>query len=275
MRINSATYWLFLCALYSRYGKYCIVSIYVLRYFSIVKSGEEWLKSSEKRSFDILFSSAASALAMPLGTAALIAVMIENRHMPIFRQERIGNPDIELWVPKLRTLAGPIEHQPSQNGHTHTRAAGKLSRLVRKMHLDETPQFGLVLAGRMSVVGPRPIVKPEFEEIMDSLDPSDQSEWLMARKISKPGLVNGLSPAQHIPGYENSPQEVAAADIAYTQNASWDEDKRIILETTRSVIADLLSRRAASSSMNYDETALQSDHEVPIQPQVIIGEAAE
>ena len=81
--------------------------------------------------------------------------------------------------------------------------------------------------------------------------------------------------AQHIPGYENSPQEVAAADIAYTQNASWDEDKRIILETTRSVIADLFSRRAASSSMNYDETALQSDHEVPIQPQVIIGEAAE
>lgn len=243
--------------------------------FSVMKSGEEWLKSKEKRLFDILFSSATSVLLLPMGTVALMAVMIENRHMPIFRQERIGSPKTELWVPKLRTLDGPIEHRPSQNGHSHTRAVGKLSRLVRKMHLDETPQLGLVVAGKMSVVGPRPIVKPEFEEIMDSLDPSERSEWLKARRISKPGLVNGLSPAQHTPGYENSPREVAAADIAYAQDASWDEDKRIILETTRSVSADLSSHRAILLSINYDETVLQSDHEVPVQPQVIIGEAAE
>ena len=115
------------------------------------------------------------------------------------------------------------------------------------MHLDETPQFGLVLTGKMSVVGPRPIVRPEFEEIMDSLTPAEQDEWLVARRISKPGLVNGLSPAQHTQGYENSPLRVVEADITYAHNASKDEDKRIILDTTRAVIADLFSRSVRMS----------------------------
>ncbi len=228
-----------------------------------MKSDEKWLSSNEKRSFDILFSSAAVAIAAPLGVAALTAVMIENRHRPIFRQERVGSPDEELWIPKLRTLAGPIEHRPSENGHNHTRATGKLSKLVRKIHLDETPQFGLVLTGKMSVVGPRPIVKPEFEEIMDSLTPAEQDEWLTARRISKPGLVNRLSPAQHTHGYENSPLHVAEADITYARNASKDEDNRIILDTTQAVIADLFSRVVATSRVSNQPNSDGDDRRAP------------
>jgi len=228
-----------------------------------MKSGEKWLSSNEKRSFDILFSSAAVAIAAPLGIAALVAVMIENRHKPMFRQERVGSPGEELWIPKLRTLAGPIEHRPSENGHNHTRATGKLSKLVRKIHLDETPQFGLVLTGKMSVVGPRPIVKPEFEKIMDSLTPAEQEEWLTVRRISKPGLVNRLSPAQHTHGYENSPLQVAEADITYAQNASKDEDSRIVLDTTRAVIADLFSRAVAMSRASNQLGSDVDDRQAP------------
>lgn len=213
-----------------------------------MKTGEEWLTSRQKRSFDMIFSSTVSTLAAPIGAASLTAVMLENRHFPVFHQERVGNPDNVLYVPKLRTLVGPIDHEPSYHGHNHARAVGKLSRLVRKMHVDETPQLGLVLSGKMSVVGPRPVVRAEFEEIMDSLSPSEQTEWLMARRVSKPGLVNGLSAAQHRPGYINDSREIAATDIAYAQHASWDEDKRIIRETTESVVADLFNRSAEPSS---------------------------
>jgi len=61
-----------------------------------MKSGEKWLFSNEKRSFDILFSTASVAIAAPLGIAALTVLMIENRHKPMFRQERVGSPDAEL-----------------------------------------------------------------------------------------------------------------------------------------------------------------------------------
>lgn len=206
------------------------------------ETGETWLSSKQKRIFDLCFSSTAAALAAPLGVAALVAVMIENRHPPVFLQERIGNPEQELLVPKLRTLAGPIENRPSEKGHNHPRAVGKLSRLVRRLHLDELPQVPSVLIGDMSVVGPRPVVEEEFEKIMDSLSPAEQIKWIEARKAGKPGLVNSQSPAQHTPGYENNPRSVAEADILYAETASWEEDQRIILETTRAVIADLFAK---------------------------------
>lgn len=204
-----------------------------------MKSGERWLKSKEKRSFDILFSTTASTLALPLGLTAMVALAVENRQNPFFCQKRVGNPDRELWVPKLRTLAGPVEHLPSAKGHDHERAAGMFSSLVRRTHIDETPQFALVMRGGMSVVGPRPIVKPEFDEIMDNLSPSEQDEWRAARRACKPGLVNALSPAQHVDGYENNPRLVAESDITYVQTASRKEDRRIIIATARAVIADL------------------------------------
>lgn len=229
-----------------------LLSIFMVYYKIIVflehmKTGEAWLRSKEKRAFDVWFSSMASPLALPLGVAASVALMLENHHTPMFWQQRVGACDELLRVPKLRTLAGPIEHQASQNGYDHARAAGKLSRWVRKTHFDELPQFGLVIAGTMSVVGPRPIVRSEFEEIMDALTPPEQSDWLTARAMSKPGLANSRSPAQHARGYTNSPLEVAEADITYAEMASWTEDKRIIETTLRAVTADVLHRPVASS----------------------------
>ncbi len=210
-------------------------------------AGEQWLRSPEKRSFDIAFSSLAIPFSIPIGMAALAVVMLENRHAPFFFQERIGNPDEVLLLPKVRTLSGPVEYTASDTGHNHVRATGKVSKLVRKSHIDELPQLGLVTTGHMSVVGPRPIVRSEFENVMDSLSSVEQTEWLHARRMSKPGLVNSLSLDQHIPEYENTAQDVAAADIAYAHEASSQVDRRIILQTARTVLADLVARPRGDS----------------------------
>ena len=205
---------------------------------STASTGQEWLQGKGKRGFDLLFASTMSTVATPLAFAALTALMIENRQPPLFLQERVGKPGEALSVPKMRTLRGPVQNTASNTGHVHERA-GATSQLLRSLHIDELPQLALVMRGTMSVVGPQPIVGAEFDTIMGTLSVREQKEWREARTGSKPGLVNRLSIAQHTPGYQNNPRDVAEADIRYYHTASAREDARIITGTLQQVLGDI------------------------------------
>lgn len=133
-----------------------------------------------KRGLDL----AAIALAVPLWApvVGLLAglVWLEDRHNPFFLQERVGRHGRAFRVWKLRTmrpdadrvLAEALDADPARAAEWATTfklerdpRITRVGRWVRAFSLDELPQLANVLAGEMSLVGPRPLPRYHHEEL--------------------------------------------------------------------------------------------------------------
>ena len=102
-----------------------------------------------KRLFDILLVVVALPLWLPiLGIVALVVLLVEGRPV-FFRQERAGKGGKPFMMLKIRTMC---------NGEgTDEERLTRLGRFLRASSLDELPELLHVLAGTMSLVGPRPL----------------------------------------------------------------------------------------------------------------------
>lgn len=109
-----------------------------------------------KRAMDLAIGSAALVLLSPLMAALAVAVKLSSRGPVFYRQTRLGLQGRTFEMLKFRSMtidaeaAGPV--WPTRDDRRCTR----LGRLMRRWSLDELPQLVNVLAGHMSLVGPRP-----------------------------------------------------------------------------------------------------------------------
>jgi lipopolysaccharide/colanic/teichoic acid biosynthesis glycosyltransferase len=113
-----------------------------------------------KRVFDI---AAALILALALGpamTLIAVAVKLDSRGSVLFRQKRLGHHGRPFWILKFRTMIPSAQDQRSETYENDPRIT-RVGRVLRKYRLDEIPQLFNVIAGDMSLVGPRPLL-PEF-----------------------------------------------------------------------------------------------------------------
>lgn len=121
-----------------------------------------------KRALDVLFALCALAvLCLPLVLVAGIILLRDGRPV-LFSQERVGRNGHPFRILKFRTMV--VENGPTAGvtaGETDTRITAT-GRHLRKRRLDEFPQLFNVLAGHMSVVGPRPEV-PEYVNLEEPL----------------------------------------------------------------------------------------------------------
>ena len=129
-----------------------------------------------KRAIDILLSSALIILLFPVMLVVAIAVALSSPGPIFFRQERLGRFGVPFKIIKFRSMYAKRHKdnvQPINEHHRRNEAAYPLNkdvpdpritpvgRIIRKLSLDELPQLFNVLAGEMSLVGPRPIVEAE------------------------------------------------------------------------------------------------------------------
>ncbi len=114
-------------------------------------------RNMAKRGFDLLLASVALLLALPLMGAIALAIRLDSRGPVFFRQTRVGRGGRLFRIHKFRTMhvhdgAGP------QLTTAHDARITRVGRWLRRSKLDELPQLIDVLAGHMSLVGPRPEV---------------------------------------------------------------------------------------------------------------------
>lgn len=115
-----------------------------------------------KRAFDLFAAQLMLVLAAPLLAVLVVAVKLDSAGAAWFRQRRVTCDGAITTVIKLRTVAR--EHGGSEDRWTVPRAdCTRLGVRLRRCRLDELPQLCNVLAGGMSVVGPRP-ERPRFAE---------------------------------------------------------------------------------------------------------------
>jgi lipopolysaccharide/colanic/teichoic acid biosynthesis glycosyltransferase len=119
--------------------------------------GEPWPlhRRVAKRAFDVIVSGCALAvLALPLVALALL-VRATSKGPGLFLQERVGRRGRVFRIWKLRTMVAGTGSLVTAAGDPRVTPLG---RFLRRTKLDELPQLWNVLAGDMSLVGPRPEV---------------------------------------------------------------------------------------------------------------------
>jgi lipopolysaccharide/colanic/teichoic acid biosynthesis glycosyltransferase len=112
-----------------------------------------------KRLMDIVLSLALLILASPAVLIAMFAVFAHDHRSPIYWAPRVGRGGQDFRMAKLRTMTVDADRR---GGSSTSRSDGRITapgRALRRWKIDELPQLWNVLAGQMSLVGPRPNVR--------------------------------------------------------------------------------------------------------------------
>ena len=114
-----------------------------------------------KRVFDLLGASLALLLLSPLMLTIALAIKLDSRGPVFFRQQRVGRHGVPFRIHKFRSMvADAPQRGPALTVGDDPRIT-RVGRWLRRTRLDELPQLIDVLAGHMSLVGPRPEV-PQY-----------------------------------------------------------------------------------------------------------------
>ena len=187
-----------------------------------------------KRGLDIVVATTALIVTAPL--FATIAVLIK-RSSPgpvFFRQTRVGRGDTRFRIVKFRTMRSDAEERKIELlDRNETRGLFKIAddprvtgigRFLRRSSLDELPQLWNVLRGEMSLVGPRPLVIDEDEQV---------NGWHRRRLDLTPGMTG----AWQILGSRVPLADMVSLDYLYIVNWSLWSDIEILLRTVPHVLA--------------------------------------
>jgi lipopolysaccharide/colanic/teichoic acid biosynthesis glycosyltransferase len=114
-----------------------------------------------KRISDVVGSTLGLLLLLPVLAVVAIIIKLDSAGPVFFRQERVGRGGRSFRIFKFRSMVvGASRAGTALTVHGDTRIT-RVGKFLREHKLDELPQFINVLAGDMSIVGPRPEV-PEF-----------------------------------------------------------------------------------------------------------------
>lgn len=111
------------------------------------------------RCFDFVFSLFGIALLSPLFLILYVAIRLESRGGGIYKQLRVGRDNLDFYVYKFRSMRVGADKQGLITVGGRDSRITRMGYFIRKYKLDELPQLFNVLAGDMSLVGPRPEVR--------------------------------------------------------------------------------------------------------------------
>ncbi len=178
-----------------------------------------------KRLFDLITGFVLLVfLAVPMLLIA-VAIRIESRGAAVFRQRRAGWKGKAFTMLKFRTMRADTDpYGQSPHGGDDPRLT-RVGRLLRETSLDELPQLLNVLAGQMSLVGPRPLYERQAEQW-----DANQRRRLDAR----PGITGY---AQAYGRGSITIEEKIELDLHYVDNVSFLLDMRILFRTVLNIFA--------------------------------------
>ena len=183
-----------------------------------------------RRVFDVVSSLIGIALSLPIMALTAIAIRIESPGPVVYTQERVGLRGRKFRIFKLRSMRADAEARGPVWASENDPRVTRVGRVIRRLRIDETPQFFNILRGEMSLIGPRP-ERPEFVERLEKRIP-----YYSERHLVKPGLTGWAQVSYPYGASFEDAREKLQYDLYYIKNQSPLLDAIILLETARVVL---------------------------------------
>lgn len=177
------------------------------------------------RAADLVLGIPAAVLTLPVVAVLCVANTVTGGWPPLIVQTRVGADERPIRIVKLRTMRRGVPVVAKSLIDPHADLFTPMGRILRRTSLDELPQLWNVLAGDMSLVGPRPAL------------PSQHDLLALRRRDGTIGLRPGITGLAQILGRESLTLSTKArADALYARRASLLLDLWILAWTVRAVL---------------------------------------
>jgi sugar transferase (PEP-CTERM system associated) len=169
-------------------------------------------------------------LSLPIVLVTAVLIKLDSAGPVFYRQERVGQNGRPFTLVKFRSMrvdaeeAGPVWASKDDDRVT------RLGRIIRKIRVDEIPQFWNILRGEMNFVGPR----PERSHFVKQL--ADEIPYYEQRHLIPPGLT-GWAQIKYAYGssIEDARQKLQY-DLYYVKNQSLILDAIVLFETIKIIL---------------------------------------
>lgn len=189
------------------------------------------LENHVRRVLNAGFAALGFVLSLPIMFLTALAVRLDSRGPIFYVQERVGKNGRAFKIFKFRSMrmgaeakSGPVWAEEGDPRVT------RVGRIIRKLRLDELPQFVNVIRGDMNFVGPRP-ERPMFVEQLGEIVP-----YYSQRHVVKPGLTGWAQIKYPYGASVEDSIEKLRYDLYYIKNQSLLLDAIIVFETIKIVM---------------------------------------
>ncbi len=193
-----------------------------------------------KRIFDIAIGIVGLLLIWPVLLLIAILVKVEDGGDVLFRQERVGRDGRPFRMWKFRTMVTDSENLGPQLTAAHDDRITTVGALLRQLRLDELPQLFNVLAGEMTMVGPR----PEVQKYVASYTAAQRRVLALTPGITDRASIEFLDEAGLLRGEPDPEQfyierimpEKIRINLEYAERATRSRDLMVIIDTVRRIL---------------------------------------
>jgi sugar transferase (PEP-CTERM system associated) len=169
-------------------------------------------------------------LSLPIALVTALFIKLDSTGPVLYRQERVGKNGAPFTVVKFRSMrtdaekAGPVWASEQDDRTT------RVGRIIRKLRIDEIPQFWNIIRGEMDFVGPRP-ERPHFVSQLAQEIPYYQQRHLIA-----PGLTGWAQIKYPYGASIEDARQKLQYDLYYIKNQSLILDAIILFETIKIIV---------------------------------------
>lgn len=173
---------------------------------------------------------AGAVFSLPIVIVTAILIKLDSRGPILYKQERVGKNGRLFKVMKFRSMRLDAEKDGPVWAKSDDQRMTRVGRIIRKIRVDEIPQFWNILCGDMNFVGPRP-ERPHFVEQLAQEIPYYEQRHLMAPGLTGWAQINYPYGAS----IEDAKQKLQY-DLYYMKNQSLSLDATIMFETIKTIL---------------------------------------
>ncbi|HEY0006310.1 MAG TPA: TIGR03013 family XrtA/PEP-CTERM system glycosyltransferase [Pyrinomonadaceae bacterium] len=169
-------------------------------------------------------------LSLPIALVTMILIKLESPGPVLYKQERVGRHGRLFTVMKFRSMRVDAEKDGpvwATDGDDRTTRVG---RIIRKIRVDEIPQFWNILKGEMNFVGPRP-ERPHFVRQL-----AEEIPYYEQRHLIAPGLTGWAQIKYPYGASIEDARQKLQYDLYYIKNQSLLLDAVILFETVKTIL---------------------------------------
>lgn len=168
---------------------------------------------------------------IPIAAATAILIKLDSKGEVFYRQERVGKNGKLIKVIKFRSMKTDAEADGKPVwARTDDDRVTRVGRVIRKIRVDEIPQFWNIIKGEMNFVGPRP-ERPHFVAQL-----ADEVPFYEHRHLVAPGLTGWAQIKYPYGASVEDARQKLQFDLYYIKNQSLALDLIIVFETIKTVL---------------------------------------